>query len=144
MIRAMYPRNEFLQNAMLPVDIVLAPAWWHRHAGITFDEDFFFHPARRVEIERRMEQVLRERWGRFGLGADCDHDLPMIGAVHLAAGYLVSAMLGCAVEYVADGPPVVAPACCDSLDLSPEAAFRSPAYKKLESLVDSLQSKRTR
>ena len=29
-----YARNPLLNNAMLPVDIVLAPEWWHRHAGI--------------------------------------------------------------------------------------------------------------
>ena len=40
-----YPRNDHLTNAMLPVDVVLGPAWWHHHEGIAFDEDFFFHPA---------------------------------------------------------------------------------------------------
>ena len=49
-----YPRNEHLNSPMLPVDIVLHPSWWHHHEGITFDEDFFFHPARRVEAERQM------------------------------------------------------------------------------------------
>ncbi len=141
MTAAEHHRNPFLQGPMLPVDIVLAPAWWHQHAGLVFDEDFFFHPAKRVEVERRMEQVLHERWGRYGLGADCHQDLPMIGAVHLAAGYLVSAMLGCAVEYVADGPPIVKPACRDHLNLSPETAFRSPPYKKLESLADALRAR---
>ncbi len=141
MPQAEHPRNPFLHGPMLPVEIVLAPAWWHRHAGLVFDEDFFFHPARRVEAERRMEQVLYDRWGRFGLGADRDQDLPIIGAVHLAAGYLVSAMLGCAVDYVPDGPPVVRPAGRDHLNLSPEAAFRSPAYKKLESLAEGLRTR---
>jgi hypothetical protein len=26
---------------LLPVEVVLHPSWWHAHAGITFDEDFF-------------------------------------------------------------------------------------------------------
>ena len=52
------------------------------HAGITFDEDFFHHPVKRVESERRMEQVLHERFGRYGPGADRDRDLPVIGAAH--------------------------------------------------------------
>ena len=60
------PHNDKLQKPMLPVDIVLHPSWWYRHTGITFDEDFFFHPARRVEAERKMEQTLHERWGRYG------------------------------------------------------------------------------
>jgi hypothetical protein len=52
-----------------PVDIVLAPEWWHRHAGISFDRDFFFHPARRVEEEPRMERIQCTRWGSYRLGS---------------------------------------------------------------------------
>jgi hypothetical protein len=130
-----------LHNQMLPVEIVLAPGWWHRHAGITFDEDFFFHPAKRVEAERKMEQVLYDRWGRFGLGVDHDKLLPVVGPVHLAAGFLLSEMIGCEVEYVADGPPLVKPANRENLDLSPEAAFRSPAFRRWESLCDALRQK---
>ena len=64
-----YRRNQWIDwRRMLPVDIVLHPSWWFHHEGITFDEDFFFHPARRVEVERKMERALFERWGRFGLG----------------------------------------------------------------------------
>ena len=90
---------------VLPVEIVLAPDWWQAQAGINFDQDFFSHPTRRVEAERKMEQVLYERWGRFGLGADRNRELPLVGATHLAAGFLLSEMLGCQVEYRADGPP---------------------------------------
>jgi len=43
---------------------VVDPARGRRlHAGITLDEDFFYHPAPRVEAGRRMEQVLYERLG---------------------------------------------------------------------------------
>ena len=129
--------HPLLRNEMLPVEIVLAPAWWHRHEGITFDEDFFFHPAKRVEAERRMEQALYQRRGRFGLGADHDKSLPMVGPVHLAAGFLLSEMLGCKIEYAADGPPTVRPANRENLDISTEAAFRSPAYRRWESLCDA-------
>ncbi len=134
-------RNEALQNPMLPVDIVLGPAWWHRHEGIAFDEDFFFHPARRVEVERKMEAALYDRWGRFGLGKDRDKDVPQVGAVHLAAGFLVSEMLGCRVEYLEDAAPQVIPADLDSLAVSPDAAFESPAFKKFENLAGSLKTK---
>ena len=70
----------------LPVDIVLAPSWWYKHAGITFDRDFFFHPAYRVEAEQKMEQVLYDKWGQFGLGREKDQTKPEIGAVHLRCG----------------------------------------------------------
>ncbi|MBN1589682.1 MAG: hypothetical protein JW888_09215 [Pirellulales bacterium] len=135
-----YPRNKLLQNEMLPVDIVLGPAWWHRHEGISLDEDFFFHPARRVEAERKMEKALYERWGRFGLGADRDRDLPLVGPVHLAAGYLISEMLGCRVDYQADAAPQVIPANLPDLTVSPEAAFQSPAYRRFTELLDRLKT----
>jgi hypothetical protein len=129
---------------MLPVDVVLHPSWWHAHTGITFDEDFFYHPAKRVESERRMEQVLYERFGRYGLGADHDRDLPVVGAVHNAAGFLVSEMLGCEIRYKADGAPDVIPAGRGSLDIDPDQPFRSPAARRYERLRDQLKSRHGR
>ncbi|OHB86568.1 MAG: hypothetical protein A2V98_22870 [Planctomycetes bacterium RBG_16_64_12] len=136
-----YLRNDHLKNPVLPVDVVLHPSWWYHHEGITFDEDFFFHPARRVEVERRMEQVLYDRWGRFGLGEHREADVPWIGAVHLAAGYLTSEMLGCRVKYSADAPPQVIPTNLDSLEISRDAPFESPAYKRYKRLLDSLKAR---
>jgi hypothetical protein len=126
---------------MLPAEIVLHPSWWHAHAGITFDEDFFFHPAKRVESERRMEQVLHERFGRYGLGADHDRDLPVIGAVHNAAGFFVSEMLGCEVRYKADGAPEVVPTGQPMLNVDPDKTFRSAAAKRYEHLRDQLKAR---
>jgi hypothetical protein len=128
-------------HPLLPVEIVLHPSWWHAHAGITFDEDFFYHPAKRVESERRMEAVLRERFGKHGLGADCDRDLPVIGAVHNAAGYLLSEMLGCEIRYQADAAPAVLPASREKLEVQPDAAFQSPAFRRYERLRDALKSR---
>jgi hypothetical protein len=125
---------------MLPVDIVLAPAWWHRYEGLTFDEDFFYHPAKRVEVERQMEQALYDRWGEFGLGSDRNRDLPQVGAVHLAAGFLLSEMLGCEVQYNENAPPQVLGANMDELCVELDAAFRSPAYLRFQQLVDALKS----
>jgi len=88
--------NAISQN--LPVDIVFHPSWWHAHAGITFDEDFFYHPKKRVESERRMEQVLYERFGQHGLGEHRNDDLPVIGAVHNAAGYPTRPCSACELE----------------------------------------------
>ena len=128
-------------NGLLPVEVVFHPSWWHRHAGITFDEDFFFHPRRRVEVERRMEQILHDRFGDLGLGQDRGRDLPVIGAVHLAAGFLVSEMLGCRVDYLEDAPPQVSCANRGDLALDVEAAFKSPAAHRLQALIDTLKAK---
>ena len=136
-----YRRNAMLKNEILPVDVVFGPAWWYHHEGITFDEDFFWHPVRRVEVERQMEQVLYDRFGRFGLGRDRDKELPIVGAVHLAAGYLISEMLGCRVDYLEDAPPQVVAANLDSLEPNADAAFESPAFKRLVALTDALSAK---
>jgi hypothetical protein len=123
------------------VDIVLSPAWWCRREGITFDEDFFFHPFKRVEAERKMEQILYERWGRFGLGNDRNKDLPQVGAVHLAAGFLLSEILGCQVEYNPDAPPQVLPAGLEDLHLDIEPAFTGPAFQRFLRLTENLKGK---
>jgi len=128
-------------TGLLPVEIVLAPSWWHKHAGLTFDEDFFYHPARRVEDERKMEQVLYDKWGRFGLGRDRDKSLPIVGPVHLAAGYLLSEMFGCKILYREDGPPEVLPAHRDSLQISADQALASPAFGRFQTLLDQLRLK---
>jgi hypothetical protein len=136
-----YYRNPYVDCEPLPVDVVLHPSWWHAHAGIDFDGDFFYHPAKRVESERRMEGILHERFGAYGLGADRDRDLPVIGAVHNAAGYLVSEMFGCEILYHEDAPPDVLPAKRDQLDVDPEMPFRSAAFKRFERLRDALKSR---
>ncbi len=123
----------------LPVEVVFAPDWWHHHTGLTFDEDFFFHPRRRVEAERRMERELYERFGRYGLGEARDEDRPEIGAVHLAAGYLISEMLGCQVEYTESAPPRVIPAGAAAAVVPVKEPFQSPAWKRLEALMEALQ-----
>lgn len=125
----------------LPVDIVFHPDWWHKNAGISFDESFFYDPRRRVEDEKKMEQVLYERFGSLGLGEDHIKDLPQIGAVHLASGYLLSEMLGCKVEYYDDAPPQVICAHRESLDFEVEDAFQSRAFRRLVDLVDGLKAK---
>ena len=131
---------KLLTDQPLPVDIVLAPAWWHKNTGLTFDQDFFFHPLKRVEAEQKMEQVLYEKWGDFGLGKYHHEKRPEIGAVHLAAGFFISEMLGCQVEYYPDNPPQVIPAFLDQLQIDEAQAFRSDVYKKYWVLAEKLSA----
>lgn len=129
------------ERSILPVDIVLGPSWWNKHAGIIFDEDFFFHPAKRVESERKMERVLYERWGEYGLGDKNKNDLPVIGAVHLASGFLLQEMLGCEVRYSEDSPPQVVCANNAHPDISIERAFSSEAFKKFHAMTERLKER---
>jgi hypothetical protein len=133
--------NPVLTNGPLPMEVVFHPSWWHRHAGISFDEDFFYHPSRRVEAERRMEQVLYDRFGDLGIGEVRDRDLPVIGPVHNAAGYLLSEMLGCRVEYKEEAPPLVVPANRPDLEIDIEGAFASAAFLRFRGLVEALKAR---
>ena len=128
-------------SKQLPVDIVFHPSWWHKNAGISFDESFFYDPSRRVADEQKMEQLLYDRFGDLGLGEDHDKALPQIGAVHLASGYLLSEMLGCKVEYYDDAPPQVICAHKDTLDLDVAEAFRSPAFQRLVRLIEQMKAR---
>jgi hypothetical protein len=127
---------------LLPVEVVFAPQWWHANGGFCFDKDFFFHPLRRVEDEQKMETLLWEKWGNYGLGAYRGVERPEQGAVHLAAGYLLSGMLGCEIVYNEKGPPDVVPRRMEALDTRPlEEAFKSPIFKDFETLRESLETK---
>ncbi len=125
----------------MPVEIVLHPSWWFKHAGITFDKDFYYHPAKRVEAEQKMEQVLHDRFGQYGLGNDHKKKQPVIGAVHNAAGYILSEMLGCKVNYPEDAAPQVLPADQESLIIDPEKALNSKPFKDLQILSNKLKTK---
>ncbi len=93
----------------LPVEIVFHPNWWHHEAEINFDRDFYFDPLRRIEDEKLMRRTLWERFGEFGCGEESPKDEPVIGPVHLAAGYIVSSVWGCTLEFPVDSSPVVVP-----------------------------------
>jgi hypothetical protein len=126
----------------LPVELVFSPQWWHKQTGMSFDRDFFFHPARRVEDEEKMEQHLYDKWGAYGLGKDRGVRRPEIGAVHLASGYLLSEMLGCKIDYREAAPPNVNCLYMDGMDTGPaENAFKSPAFIAFERMREALKTK---
>ncbi len=133
--------KEIFENEILPVEIVLSPEWWHKNEGICFDNDFFFHPAKRVESEQLMEKTLYEKWGNFGMGKDKDILKPELGAVHLAAGFVVSEMLGCEVRYSENHPPQVIAANSDNLQIDSKEVFNSAAFKKVLKLAEELKKK---
>jgi hypothetical protein len=128
-------------NKILPVDIVLAPEWWAKNTNITFDRDFFFHPLKRVECEQQMEKTLYDRWGNYHLGVDKDVKRPEIGAVHLAAGFLLSEIMGCKVEYAENHPPTVHCNNRDELKVDVEGAFKTKAFNDFEVLCDGMKKK---
>ncbi len=96
-------------KTFLPVEIVYHPNWWNKEYGISFDRSYFFDPNRRVNDEMLMRRKLWERFGAFGYGEENPVPEPVIGPVHLAAGFLVSAVWGCPIRYYENNSPVVEP-----------------------------------
>ena len=96
-------------RTFLPVEIVFHPNWWHNEVGIDFNRDYYFKFERRVNDEMRMRRVLWERFGKFGYGEENPEPEPVIGAVHLAAGFMLSSLWGCEIEYPKDSSPLVIP-----------------------------------
>ena len=128
-------------DRILPAEIILAPEWWNRHEKIAFDRDFFFHPLKRVEEEQHMEKVLFDRWGKFGIGENRKQVRPEMGAVHLAAGFLLQEMMGCRVNYSEAHPPLVLPEEQDLQPVDTDAVFRSEAFRNVVNLAESLKNR---
>jgi hypothetical protein len=94
-----------------------------------------------VEEEQHMEKVLYERWGKFGMGKHKDQARPEVGAVHLAAGYLLSEMMGCEINYSEAHPPQVLAAHQELAPIHIDQAFKSGAFKQVINLTESLKNK---
>ncbi len=124
---------------MLSVDVVFHPSWWYKHEGLIFDEDFFYNPLKRVESEQLMEQALYNRFGQYGLGKNRLTKRPEVGAVHLAAGYLLSELMGCHVEYLPDSAPIVHVQNASLEPIAPHHITTHKRWKDLIQLIESLQ-----
>ncbi len=73
------------------------------------DRDFFFIRPGASRMSRRWRGCSTRSGGGSAWGPRRARSGPEVGAVHLAAGYLISQMLGCEVRYHEDHPPQVVP-----------------------------------
>jgi hypothetical protein len=136
-------RMTFKSDTLLPVEVVFGPSWWHKRHGINFDRGFFFDPVRRVRDEQRMRQTLYDTFGDLGLGENDSHPRPVIGAVHLGAGYFIAEALGCRIIFHDDAPPDTLPMNMDDEafeNWEPPALSDIPVMKDLERMVNTLQA----
>ncbi len=130
-------------RTFLPVQVVFHPSWWHRHYGMTFDEAFFFDPCRRVEDERKMRVALNDRFGDLGLGEENTVPRPVIGPVNIAAGWLPSGVLGCAIRYYDHASPqVIAANMSDEeiMALETPDLETNPLFSKLIAMMNMLEA----
>ena len=88
-----------------------------------------------------MEKLLNEKFGRYGLGKEYKIKRPEVGAVHNAAGFMLSEMLGCEINYTEDSAPTVIPLNKEKLTVDKNDAFNSPVFKKFRNMCDTLKTK---
>ena len=88
-------------------DITFHPSWWHENAGIDFTQQFFDDPKYRMEADIKMRRTLYEHFGDLGIGEKDPQKRPLLGTDLLAAGYLLSELMGCGIRYQADNSPQV-------------------------------------
>jgi uroporphyrinogen-III decarboxylase len=93
---------------VIPVELIFNPAWWCRNYGISFEQPFYFDPAKRVENDVLMRRVLYER---FGMGEPDPQPRPVIGSMYVAGGFVVPALFGVEVRFAADQAPCPVPKC---------------------------------
>ena len=98
---------------MLKYDITFHPGWWHQNAGIDFTQEFFDHPEYRMECDVKIRKMFYERFGKYVIGDKNPQKRPILGTDLLAAGYLLSELMGCKILYEADNSPQVICMECD-------------------------------
>ncbi len=124
-------------------DVTFHPTWWHRRAGISFDQRFHFDWRHRVETDREMRRTLHRAFSAFGLGESDPAPRPVLWTDMLAAGFLFSAMAGCDVRFSETAPPE---AVCAHLDnaaverLSLEDALRTHWWVDLLGQASELEA----
>jgi Uroporphyrinogen decarboxylase (URO-D) len=131
-------------KTLLPVDVVFHPNWWNKNYGIIFQKDFFFDPAVRVENDFLMRKYLMNRFPDLDLVDGEIKHRPVVGATLLAAGYLISAILGCEIKYFDDAPPEVIPKNLNDEQISalkPINIFKTLTMQELLRMIDQLEQK---
>lgn len=137
--------NSKQSKDFLHVTFVFHPEWWHKNYGLSFEKEFFYDPDTRVEADLRMRKILNERFGKYNIEKEVRlKPRPSIGAVHLAAGYIISEMFGCEIKYTRDSSPQVI-----SKNISDEEADKiepvnfnnNETFQELKKLVEQLKKK---
>jgi uroporphyrinogen-III decarboxylase len=97
------PRTEMdSSNRILPVELIFNPNWWYQNYGIAFDEAFYFDLDARIENDRLMRRVMRER---FGLGETDPQPRPIVGSMYVAGGFVMPALFGVDIRFSKNEAP---------------------------------------
>ena len=97
-----------------------------------------------MEVDREMRKILFERFGNLGMGEEHPELRPCIGAIHLAAGYIISKIFGCEIKYYKGASPEVLPKMISDKEadnLEPINLGENAAFKQVVKLVDKLKNR---
>jgi hypothetical protein len=94
---------------LLPIELVFNPNWWHKTAGIRFDQTFYLDPQMRIQNDVTMRRILHQRYSKMGLGEANPQPRPVIGSLHVAGGFIIPAMLGAEILFAPDAAPQPVP-----------------------------------
>jgi len=137
--------TDLKSDNFLPVAFVFHPEWWHKNYGLCFEKDFFYDPDTRVEADLEMRKILNERFGKYNIEKELrPKPRPCIGAVHLAAGYIISEMFGCDIEFNKDSAPqVIVKNITDKEadNIEPVNFTENKTFQELKSLIEKLKKK---
>lgn len=116
-----------MPETFLPVELVFNPNWWHKTAGICFDESFYLDQQTRIQNDLTMRRMLYQRFGSLGLGESDPQPRPVIGSPYVAGGFIIPALLGAEILFTPDAAPQPLP-----LHLSPAQidAFEIPDWRQ--------------
>lgn len=132
-------------NTFVPITFVFHPDWWYKNHGITFEKDFFFDPDTRVEADLQMRRILNDYLSDFGLEQEEEIEpRPALGGVHIAAGFIVSEMFGCDVEYSQGRAPQVYPRKISDRKaekITPVNLEDNPVFQRLDNTVTELENR---
>ena len=85
------------------ISISFAPAWWHHHYGISFDQHSWQDPVRRTELNREQRRLLFDRFGDVGLGDRNPQPQPTVGIEY--GDRFMAALWDCDIRYLPDQAP---------------------------------------
>ncbi len=127
----------------IPVELVFNPNWWHKTAGISFDQDFYLDPQQRITNDVLMRKVLYQRFGALGLVEADPQPRPVIGSPYVAGGFVIPALLGAEILFSEDAAPQPRPVRLtpDQIDRLQKPDFRQTwPMNELIAQMDALEA----
>ena len=127
-------------SAVLPLELVFNPNWWHKTAGIRFERPFYLDPQTRIQNDVSMRRVLHQRYGSLGLGEPDPQPRPVIGSLHVAGGFVIPALLGAEIRFEPDAAPQPLPL---HLSLAQLDALEKPDFRQrwpMNELIDQMDA----